>query len=47
MFELPSKALVIRDQVRDFFDHRVLPNHALWQEQAAAGQAIPEIEKTL
>jgi len=47
MFELPPKALAIRDQVRDFFDHRVLPNNTLWQEQAAAGQAVPEIEKTL
>ncbi len=47
MFELPERALQIRDQVDDFFQRRILPNNSLWLEQAAAGQAQPEIEKTL
>ena len=47
MFDLPAKALSIRDQVEAFFDARILPNHALWQQQAVEGQPIPDIEKTL
>lgn len=47
MFELPPRALEIRDQVNDFFTARVLPNNALWREQASAGQAVPEIETQL
>ena len=47
MFELPERALQIRDQVDDFFQRRILPNNSLWLEQAAAGQAQPEIEKIL
>ena len=37
MFDLPAKALRVRDQVEAFFDARILPNHALWQQQAAEG----------
>ena len=37
----------MRDQVNDFFQQRILPNHELWCQQAAEGQATPEIEKTL
>jgi hypothetical protein len=47
MFELPKRALEVRDQVSDFFQQRILPNNGLWREQAAAGQALPEIEQTL
>ncbi len=47
MFDLPAKALSVRDQVEAFFDARILPNHALWLQQAAEGQPIPDIEKTL
>jgi acyl-CoA dehydrogenase len=47
MFELPSRALEIREQVEDFFNQRVLPNNVLWREQAQAGQAVPEIETQL
>ena len=47
MFDLPAKALSVRDQVEAFFDARILPNHALWQQQAAEGQPITDIEKTL
>ena len=47
MFDLPAKALSVREQVEAFFDARILPNHALWQQQASEGQPIPDIEKTL
>ncbi len=47
MFELPAKALEMRDQVEDFFNRRVLPNNRLWIEEAARGQAIPDIERQL
>ena len=47
MFELPKRALEVRDQVSDFFQQRILPNNGIWREQAAAGQALPEIEQTL
>ncbi len=47
MFELPVKAVEIRDQVEAFFNEYILPNHHTWQAQAAGGQAIPEIEKSL
>ena len=46
MFDLPAKALGVRDQVEAFFDARILPNPALWQQQAARA-TIPDIEKTL
>ena len=47
MFELPQRAVEVRDQVNDFFQRRILPNHELWCQQAAEGQATPEIENTL
>ena len=47
MFDLPQRAVEVRDQVNDFFQRRILPNHELWCQQAAAGQATPEIEKAL
>ena len=40
MFELPFRAVEIRDQVESFFNDRILPNHKLWLEQAAAGEAV-------
>ena len=47
MFELPRRALDVADQVESFFQQRVLPNNKLWEQQAGAGQAIPEIQQTL
>jgi acyl-CoA dehydrogenase len=47
MFELPDRAISIRNQVQDFFNSRILPNNALWKEQSEAGQSVPDIEKTL
>ena len=47
MFDLPAKALEIRDQVETFFNARVLPNNRLWREQMRAGQAVPDIEREL
>ena len=47
MFELPPRALDVRAQVERFFHERVLPANHLWCEQAASGQAIPDIEVTL
>ena len=47
MFDLPAKALSVREQVEAFFDARILPNHGLWQQQATEGQPIPDIEKAL
>jgi acyl-CoA dehydrogenase len=47
MFELPLRAIEIRDQVESFFNDRILPNHKLWLEQAAAGEAVPAIQRTL
>lgn len=47
MFDLPQRAVEVRDQVNDFFQRQILPNHELWCQQAAAGQATPEIEKAL
>jgi acyl-CoA dehydrogenase len=47
MFDLPPRALEMREQVESFFNSRVLPNNALWREQARAGQAVPEIETQL
>jgi acyl-CoA dehydrogenase len=44
MFELPKKALEAKDQVEKFFNDRVLPNNRLWNEQAHAGQSVPDIE---
>jgi len=34
IFELPKKALEMKDQVEKFFNERVLPNNRLWNEQA-------------
>ena len=47
MFELPRRALDVADQVERFFQRRVLPNNKLWEQQARAGQAIPDIQHTL
>ena len=47
MFELPQRAIEVRDQVADFFNSEVLPNNQLWRRQARAGQALPEIESEL
>ena len=47
MFELPQRATDVADQVEKFFQQRVLPNNKLWEQQAGAGQAIPEIQQTL
>lgn len=47
MFELPIRAIEIREQVETFFRQRVLPSNKLWNKQAAAGQAVPEIEQQL
>ena len=47
MFELPQRATDVADQVDKFFQQRVLPNNKLWEQQAGAGQAIPEIQQTL
>ena len=47
MFELPAKALEIKDEVEAFFNRRILPNHKLWLQQAHQGQSVPDIEQTL
>ena len=47
MFELPQRATDVAAQVEAFFCQRVLPNNKLWEQQAHAGQAIPEIQRTL
>ncbi|MCR9262354.1 MAG: acyl-CoA dehydrogenase family protein [Pseudomonadaceae bacterium] len=47
MFDLPPRALEMRDQVNAFFNARVLPNNRLWREQMRAGQAVPDIEREL
>jgi acyl-CoA dehydrogenase len=47
MFELPAKALEIKDEVEAFFNTRILPNNKLWLQQAQQGQSVPEIEQTL
>ena len=47
MFELPAKAIEVRDEVEGFFNARVLPNNKLWLEQAHSGQSTPDIERTL
>ena len=47
MFELPARALQLRDQVERFFNTRVLPNNQLWHAQASTGVAEPEIERQL
>jgi acyl-CoA dehydrogenase len=47
VFELPARALQLRDQVERFFNTRVLPNNPLWHAQASTGVAEPEIERQL
>lgn len=47
MFELPSRAREVGDQVERFFDDRVLPNNHLWLQQVRSGQVTPQIEQTL
>lgn len=47
MFDLPPRAIDIRDQVERFFNTRILPNNGLWHEQASTGVAVPEIQRQL
>jgi hypothetical protein len=47
VFELPQRAIDVATQVEAFFQQRVLPNNKLWEQQARAGQALPEIQQTL
>ncbi|MBT3868402.1 MAG: acyl-CoA dehydrogenase, partial [Gammaproteobacteria bacterium] len=47
MFELPNKAIQVRDEVETFFNARVLPNNKLWVDQARSGQSTPDIERQL
>ena len=47
MFELPNKAIQVRDEVEAFFNARVLPNNKLWVDQARAGQGIPDLDRQL
>ena len=47
MFELPQRAIDVATQVEAFFQQRVLSNNKLWEQQARAGQALPEIQQTL
>ena len=47
MFELPKRAIEVRDEVETFFNERVLPSNHQWQEEAEAGAAVPAIEQTL
>ena len=41
MFDLPQRAVEVRDQVNDFFQQRILPNHELWCQQAAGRASDP------
>ena len=47
MFELPQRAIEVAAQVEVFFQQRVLPNNKVWEQQAQAGQAVPEVQRTL
>ena len=47
MFELPRRAIDVAIQVEAVFHQRVLPNNKLWEQQARAEQALPEIQQTL
>ena len=47
MFELPQRAIEVAAQVEAFFQQRVLPNNKVWEQQAQAGQAVPEVQRTL
>ncbi len=47
MFELPSKAIDVRNQVENFFLSRILPANRIWHEQASRGQEVPDIEREL
>lgn len=47
MFELPQRAIDVAIQVEAVFHQRVLPNNKLWEQQARAEQALPEIQQTL
>ena len=47
MFDLPPKALTVRDQVKAYFDTRIPPSAKLWQKQVSEGQPVPEIENIL
>ena len=46
-FAVDERAQAITDAVAHFFYNRILPNHVLWREQAAAGAEIPAIESEL
>ncbi len=47
MFELPARALEMRDEVDRFFVDHILPANHTWVSQAKDGQAVPAIETTL
>ena len=47
MFELPQRAIDTAAQVESFFQRRVLPSNRLWEQQAKAGQAVPDILRML
>ena len=47
MFDLPPKALTVRDQLKAYFDTRIPPSAKLWQKQVSEGQPVPEIENIL
>ena len=47
MFELPQRAIDTAAQVESFFQRRVLPSNRLWEQQAKAGQAVPDILRVL
>lgn len=47
MFELPDKAIQVKNEVEAFFNARVLPNNKLWVDQARSGQSTPDIERQL
>ena len=46
-FAIGAEAEAVRDAVAALFDDRILPNHRLWSEQAAAGAEEPAIEAEL
>ncbi|MCH9674860.1 MAG: acyl-CoA dehydrogenase family protein, partial [Gammaproteobacteria bacterium] len=47
MFELPERALRVRDQVDEFFHQRILPNNQRWHDEAVDGAYEPAIEREL
>ena len=47
MFEPPKRAIEVAAQVEAFFQRRVLPNNKVWEQQAQAGQAVLDVQRTL